>query len=68
MSLIVVAIGIDHRYLDAVDHTDGVDPRLSIIEPIIVPLHGGTVKDAFRIVEGDSVPFSVDRIFFLGPT
>jgi len=59
MSLIQVAIGVDHRDLDAVYEADRVDAHLAIVIAIIGPLHGRSAENPSRILKADAMPAEV---------
>ena len=49
MTLIRVAVGVDHRNLDAVGEVNCVGPHLAVLVTIVDPLHGWSIENARRV-------------------
>jgi hypothetical protein len=62
VTLILVAVGVDHRNLKAVDEADRINPHLAIVETIVGSFDGWSVKNARRVLKGDPMPADVARV------
>jgi hypothetical protein len=62
VTLIRVAVGIDHRNLDAVDQANRLGPHLAILVTIVDPLHGWSIENARRVPKGDSMPADIGDV------
>lgn len=67
MPLVVVAVGINNRDLDAVHQPDRVDANLAIFEAIVDPLDGRTFENPRCIDEGNGVPTDIDKVLVQVP-
>jgi hypothetical protein len=59
VTLIRVAVSVDHRDLDAVDETDRIDAHFAVVVTIIGPLDSWSVENPRRVFKGDSMPADV---------
>src|SRR5580692_7601603 len=53
--LVGIAIGKNHRDLDAIHNPDGVDPYLSVLEAIIRPLYGWPIEYPRSVLKRNAV-------------
>jgi hypothetical protein len=67
MSLVILAIGIDHGDLDTVYHSNRVDPNLAVPEPVVLPFDGRTIEYPGRISESDGVPADIRKVLVRVP-
>ena len=56
VSLVIFAVGVDDRDLDAVHQPNRVDANLAVVEVIVDPLDYGAFEYSGSIGEGDPVP------------
>lgn len=63
MTLIRIAVGVDHSDLEAVDETDRVDPHLAIVVSIIDSLYGWSVEYPRCVLKSDPMPADVCGVF-----
>jgi len=62
VSLIGLAVTVDHRDLDAIHKSDSVDPHLAIFETIVGPFDRRSVEDSRRILKCNSMPTNVGEV------
>src|SRR5271170_2118014 len=59
VAFVRVAVGIDHRDLEAVGETDCVDPHLAIVVTVVGSFHGWSIENPRRILKGDPMPADI---------
>lgn len=67
MPFSVIAVGVDHRDLNAVYQPDGVNARLPIIETVINSLHRRALEDKSGVLESQAVTPDIDAVLLRVP-
>jgi hypothetical protein len=63
VTLIWVAVSVDHRDLNAVGQTNRVDAHLAIFETIVGSLDSESVEDPRGVPKSDPMPADIGGVF-----
>jgi hypothetical protein len=66
--LVGIAIGKNHRDLDAIHNPDGVDPYLSVLEAIIRPLYGWPIEYPRSVLKRNAVSTNISEVLAWVPS